>query len=215
MVRPDIEIKTKDDLRKVLRAGGVNDETFDRDNVKTLEELFEETKEGVRVRVARDKDGKLFVARCALTVAVQVRVPSQFVHYVETERWIRKTGELIPKRRDFTISGTRRKGVELMDDAVREIDEELKIKVKTSEVKLPPILFESQRHPKPYKSSAYPVLMTCATIQLVRWEPAELPWSEPIRVIQDGWKDCVIHRQPYELAQPNFADFLEFPLGPF
>ena len=70
------------------------------------------------------------------------------VQYLETARKL-ASGRIIRQRRKFTITGTRRRGVTLEKDTLREIEEELGLLVNPNQLD-----YAEQETLDPYRSSA-------------------------------------------------------------
>lgn len=172
---------TYDEMLLLLQKGGIDTETFDAISRKTLVQLYEEVQSRDVVLLFNEKTQR--VIRCALTVAILIRVPSEGYQLRETGREFRN-GTAIHILKEWSMSETCKRGEEMLQAASRGIREELGLEVDPLQFMQATKIW--QQDFLSYESTAYSGIRSHVMVQRLMLDLPERPWKEMTRVIEDN-----------------------------
>lgn len=159
-----------------LRRWGIDVDSFDKRSRKNLLDLYWETHEKEVVLTYERETGR--VVRSPLTVWILVWIPSESVYLCEVRREYRNGKVVWGDDRRRSVRGTRRRGELAIAAVVREVFEELGLKIDPRSFIQHVLPFEDQ-FPK-YESTAYQGIWTYAYVEyfelILKSRP--FPWKE-------------------------------------
>lgn len=177
----------------LLEKGGIETATFDIRSRKTLRDLFEEIAHRDVVLAYVPPTHR--VVRCAITVTILIRVPSQRLQLLEVGREFIRTNERHNKLKEWSMSETKKTGEELHAAAIRGLREELQLEVAPEQLKL---AVPRRGHEFPmYLSNAYEGIWSYVMIQRFTLDLPEKPWPEMTKTVVDGTMRIYLQWFPY------------------
>lgn len=180
-----------DKMIAILRAGGVDTDTFDSRSAKSLRDLHAEIS-------SKEVVLQLYKGRaCRVALTVKILIVINRLEYIRQIKRVYPNGKSVHRGGIASISETRIRGEHLTDTVKRGMEEECGIVIDDSQIRMPTIndhlymsdnfqISEMIQKVDEHDSSVYEGVLSVSSVDLFEVHLTERPWKDEIRIIDDN-----------------------------